>query len=283
MPPRGVNWQEEAASTAQSMRASYRPTRQQGHQSGDADEMVQMHRRRLRSFWNAHGPGFTEWWTDLPLADKGAFLRTTNPIMPERRGDTAVMVAGRRQDCSGAALMLPEINVAGLTSDGDQGLLELYITRTHQARSVDEREEAGEAPHLIVDNLELWDCDYMERLLKANAVRPVLPSPPAGSILVMGEAGKVQVFTVSPNAQSRRDVADLRANSKSAGNVVDAQVRWFTASVSVYQNNSQAKFRSMCSCFRGGATWWLLRCTVCAAIFRRAGQLLKHPPSNLLT
>lgn len=46
--------------------------------------------------------------------------------MPKRRGDTRVVVGGNAHDCSGAAVMLPEVNEEELVAGGGRGLLHLF-------------------------------------------------------------------------------------------------------------------------------------------------------------
>lgn len=41
-----------------------------GAKDSDPDETNSRLRRRLRSFWNCHGAGFSEWWLALPEADR---------------------------------------------------------------------------------------------------------------------------------------------------------------------------------------------------------------------
>ncbi|KAL4447871.1 hypothetical protein ABPG75_005090 [Micractinium tetrahymenae] len=224
MPPKGVDWAEEAAGMAEVL-----SRRRAGDSSGfrpvggqaDPDEATSQLRRRLRSFWNCYGAGFSEWWLALPEADRTPFLRTAVPFLPAKRGDTSVRVPGaaREEDCSGSSLFTPELNVADLTADGGRGLLSLFEQRVQQARHADAVAAEGRR-QLIVDDLDERDGQWMERLLRQGLVPPLPGGPPPGSfVLELGQGLKVYTPAADPAAQ--RQVAELRAKLGAAA--MDAQ------------------------------------------------------------
>lgn len=63
-----------------------------------------------------------------PGPPQAPFLRTSVPFLPAKRGDLRVRVPGapHEEDCSGSSLFAPELNLADLTADGGQGLLDQY-------------------------------------------------------------------------------------------------------------------------------------------------------------
>lgn len=79
MPPKSVDWAEEAGSMAELLSGRGAgasasgggggSTRQVGGEASP-DEATSQLRRQLRSFWNCHGAGFSEWWLALPEADR---------------------------------------------------------------------------------------------------------------------------------------------------------------------------------------------------------------------
>ncbi|KAL4442438.1 hypothetical protein ABPG77_005022 [Micractinium sp. CCAP 211/92] len=176
MPPRAVNPADEAASLSSTLTQpggagggpSDRHVVHLGANDSDPDETNSRLRRRLRSFWNCHGTGFSEWWLALPEADREPFLRDIVPLLPARRGDLIVSVpdSARPEDCSRFSVFVPELNLADLTADGGRGLLDLFDQRVQQARRADELAAQGQRK-LLVDDLEVKDGTWIENLLQA--------------------------------------------------------------------------------------------------------------------
>ena len=67
--------------------------------SADADQAVRSFRRRLRSFWNCHGAGFSGWWLALPADEKVS----AGPVLDSALWHTQRPVAVLRPPCQ----MLP--------------------------------------------------------------------------------------------------------------------------------------------------------------------------------
>lgn len=53
-------------------------------------------------------------------------ILTVAPYTPDKRGDFTVVRGGVREDVTGSAALMPEINVEELTSDGPGGLVALF-------------------------------------------------------------------------------------------------------------------------------------------------------------
>ncbi len=74
MPPKGVDWATEAAGMAETLShpggaGGDTSVRQVGGKASP-DAATSQLRCQLRSFWNCHGAGFSEWWLALPEADR---------------------------------------------------------------------------------------------------------------------------------------------------------------------------------------------------------------------
>lgn len=58
-------------------------------------------------------------------------ILTAAPYTPDKRGDRSVFREGVREDVTGAAILLPDMNLQDLTKDGPTGLIALLAQVRH--------------------------------------------------------------------------------------------------------------------------------------------------------
>ncbi|GAX78638.1 hypothetical protein CEUSTIGMA_g6076.t1 [Chlamydomonas eustigma] len=111
--------------------------------------------RRLEDFWKRKGEGFKKYWLDLPRDQQRAMLLCCNPFLLEKADDTRVKRDGMDEDLRDSAVILPEMNVENLLSNGGQGLLRMIEKRIEHLSQV-EAVQLEDGADMILATI----CDY---------------------------------------------------------------------------------------------------------------------------